>query len=89
MRLRSEIETLNGFFSSRRLISWPRIWVDDKVIACVYQRLREALFHVAELEGVSSGTRSDWNITSSGGKRKASAVFGLLERDSIVYARVS
>jgi transposase len=73
--------------------------VDPKVISRVYQKLRTAVFHVAELEGMASKLSGESELDEAyfGGRRKGrrgrgaagkSVVFGLLERDGRVYTKV-
>jgi len=73
--------------------------VDAKVISRVYQKLREAIFHVAELEAMASKLSGEIELDEAyfGGRRKGkrgrgaagkSVVFGLLERDGRVYTKV-
>ncbi len=95
--------------SGARLRSWrgfyqqvPAYWladdlgVDPKVISRVYQKLRAALFHVAELEGMASKLSGEIELDEAyfGGRRKGhvgrgaagkSVVFGLLEQDGRMY----
>ncbi|MDE2234511.1 MAG: IS1595 family transposase [Gammaproteobacteria bacterium] len=63
----------------------------------VYQRLREALFHVTELEGGKLKGEIELDEAYFGGRRKGkrgrdaagkSIVFGLLEREGRVYTKV-
>jgi transposase len=73
--------------------------VDAKVISWVYQKLRAAIFHVAELEAMESKLSGEIELDEAyfGGRRKGqrgrgaagkSVVFGLLERDGRVYTKV-
>ena len=68
-----------------------------KTISRVYERLRLALFHTAELEGakLSGEIEQDeltWGGTHKGqrgrGARGKSIVFGLLERDGKLYNKM-
>jgi len=63
----------------------------------VYQRLRDAIYHVAELEGKKLKGEIEMDEAYFGGRRKGkrgrgadgkSIVFGLLEREGRVYTRV-
>ena len=71
--------------------------VDVKVVPRVYQRLREALYHLAEWEGGKLKGEIELGEASCGGRRKGkrgrvaagkSVVFGLLEREHRVYTKV-
>lgn len=71
--------------------------MDVKVITRVYQRLREALFHLTELEAGRLKGEIELDEAYFGGRRKGkrgrgaagkSVVFGLLERDGRVYTKV-
>jgi transposase len=97
-KLRREIAILQGFYQQQpayRLAS--DMGVDAKTITRVYQRLRMALFHVAELEGSKLSGEIEMDESYFGGVRKGkrgrgaggkSVVFGLLERDGRVYTKV-
>jgi transposase len=97
-KLNCEIEILKGFYQQQpayRLAHY--LSVDTKVITRVYQRLREMLYHVTELEGGKLKGEIELDEAYFGGKRKGkrgrgaggkSIVFGLLERDGRVYTRV-
>jgi transposase len=67
------------------------------MITRVYQKLREAIYHLAELEGGKLKGEIELDEAYFGGKRKGkrgrgaagkSIVFGLLERDGRVYTQV-
>lgn len=71
--------------------------VDVKVVTRVYQRLREALFHLTELEGGKLKGEIELDEASFGGRRKGdrgraaagkSVVVGLLEREHRAYTKV-
>jgi transposase len=99
-KLRREISILQGFYQqvpAYRLAG--DLEVDVKVVTRVYQRLRQILYHVAELEGMSNKLSGEVEMDESyfGGRRKGkrgrgaagkSIVFGLLERDGRVYTKV-
>jgi transposase len=97
-RLRREIAILMGFYQQQpayRLAS--DLAVDVKVVTRIYQRLREALYHTAELEGGKLAGEIELDESYFGGHRKGlrgrgaggkSIVFGLLERDGRVYTKV-
>jgi transposase len=97
-RLRREIAILAGFY---QLVPAYRLaqdlGVDVKVVSRVYQRLREALFHLTELEAGRLKGEIELDEAYFGGRRKGrrgrgaagkSVVFGLLERDGKVYTKV-
>ena len=97
-RLKREIEILKGFYQlvpAYRLAQDLR--VDVKVVSRVYQRLREGLFHLTELEAGRLKGEIELDEAYFGGRRKGkrgrgaagkSVVFGLLERDGRVYTKV-
>lgn len=99
-RLRKEIAIIKGFYQrapAYRLAS--DLGMDVKVITRVYQRLRETIFHQAELEGGANKMSGEIEADEAyfGGKRKGkrgrgsagkSIVFVLLERDGRVYTKV-
>ena len=97
-RLRREIAILQGFY---QLVPAYRLaqdlGVDVKVVSRVYQRLREALFYLTELEAGRLKGEIELDEAYFGGRRKGrrgrgaagkSVVFGLLERDGKVYTKV-
>ena len=64
-----------------------------KAVTRIYQRLREVLYHVTELEGGKLKGEIELDEAYFGGKRGRGAagksvVFGLLERDGRVYTQV-
>ena len=97
-KLRREIAILQGFYQRQpayRLAS--DLNLDAKTVTRVYQRLRIALFHTAELEGAKLSGEIELDESYFGGVRKGkrgrgasgkSIVFGLLERDGRVYTKV-
>lgn len=99
-KLRREIAILQGFYQQVPAYRLAHdLGVDPKVISRVYQKLRTALFHVAELEGMASKLSGEIELDEAyfGGRRKGrrgrgaagkSVVFGLLERDGRVYTKV-
>ncbi len=97
-RLRREIAILQGFYQLQPAYRLAQdLGVDVKVVTRVSQRLREALFHLAELEGGKLKGEIELDEAYFGGKRKGkrgraaagkSVVFGLLERESRVYTKV-
>ena len=96
-RLR-RVAILQGFYQLQPAYRLAQdLGVDVKVVTRVYQRLREALFHLAELEGGKLKGEIELDEAYFGGKRKGkrgraaagkSVVFGLLERESRVYTKV-
>jgi transposase len=97
-RLRREIAILRGFYQLQPAYRLAvDLGVDIKVVTRVYQRLREALFHLCELEGGKFKGEIELDEAYFGGKRKGrrgrgaagkSVVFGLLEREGRVYTKV-
>jgi len=97
-RLRREITILQGFYQRVPAYRLAQdLGVDVKVITRVYQRLREALFHLTELEAGRLKGEIELDEAYFGGRRKGkrgrgasgkSVVFGLLERDGKVYTKV-
>lgn len=97
-RLKREIEILKGFY--QRVPAYRLaldLGIDVKVVTRVYQRLREALFHLTELEAGRLRGEIELDEAYFGGRRKGkrgrgaagkSVVFGLLERDGRVYTKV-
>ena len=89
-KLRREISIMKGFYLQQptyRLAS--DLNLDVKVVTRIYQRLREVLFHVAELEGAKLISEIELDESYFGGKRKGlrgrgaagkRIVSGLLER---------
>jgi transposase len=99
-KLRREITIIQGFYQQVPAYRLAYdLGVDAKVVARVYQKLREAIFHIAELEAMESKLSGEIELDEAyfGGRRKGrrgrgaagkSVVFGLLERDGRVYTRV-
>lgn len=97
-RLRKEIHILTGFYQQQpayRVAS--DLGLAYQVVTRVYQRLREAIYHVAELEAGRLKGEIEIDEAYFGGRRKGkrgrgaagkSIVFGLLERDGRVYTKV-
>ena len=97
-RLRKEIGIVTGFYQQQpayRVAS--DLGHDYQTITRVYQKLREAIYHVAELEGGKLSGEVEMDESYFGGRRKGkrgrgakgkNIVFGLLERDGKVYTRV-
>lgn len=97
-KLRREIEIIKGFYRQQPAYCLAKdLGVDLKVITRVYQKLREAIYHLAELEGGKLKGEIELDEAYFGGKRKGkrgrgsggkSVVFGLLEREGRVYTQV-
>lgn len=97
-QLRREIAILTGFYQQQPAY---RVATDLNVhyqsVTRVYQRLREAIYHVTELEGGKLKGEIELDESYFGGRRKGrrgrgaagkSIVFGLLERNGRVYTKV-
>ena len=97
-QLRREIGILKGFYQVQPAYKLAHdLGVDYQTITRVYQRTREAIYHVAELEGSKLSGEIEMDESYFGGRRKGkrgrgaqgkSIVFGLLEREARVYTRV-
>lgn len=60
-RLTREMDIPQGFYQLQPAYRLTQDFgADCKVVTRVYQRLREELYHLAELEGVSSRAKSNW-----------------------------
>jgi transposase len=96
--LRREITIVKGFYLMQPAYRVANDFnLDYKTVSRVYQRLREVIYHVAELEGKKLKGEIELDEAYFGGRRKGkrgrgargkSIVFGLLERDGKVYTRV-
>jgi transposase len=97
-KLRREIAIIKGFYQQQPAYRLAAdLNLDVKVVTRIYQRLREVLFHTAELEGAKLSGEIELDESYFGGKRKGlrgrgaagkRIVFGLLERDGRVYTKV-
>jgi transposase len=97
-KLRREIAIIKAFYQQQPAYRLAAdLHLDVKVVTRIYQRLREVLFHTAELEGAKLSGEIELDESYFGGKRKGlrgrgaagkSIVFGLLERDGRVYTKV-
>ena len=97
-QLKKEIAIVQGFYQQQPAYRLSHdLGADYQSITRVYQRLREAIYHVTELEGKKLKSEIEMDEAYFGGKRKGkrgrgargkSIVFGLLERDGRVYTRV-
>jgi transposase len=96
--LRRELKIITGFYQQQPAYRLARdLGVNYKTITRVYQRLREAIYHVSELEAGRLKGEIELDEAYFGGHRKGkrgrgaagkSVVFGLLERNGRVYTRV-
>ena len=95
-RLRREIRILQGFYQLQPAYRLSQdLGLDVKVVTRVYHRVREALYHVTELEAGKLKGEIELDEAYFGGKRKGqrgratagSVVFGLLEREGRVYTK--
>ena len=97
-QLRREVAIITGFYQLQPAYRLATdIGTDYQTITRVYQRLREAIYHVAELEAGKLKGEIEIDEAYFGGRRKGkrgrgaagkSIVFGLLERDGRVYTKV-
>jgi transposase len=96
--LRRELKIIRGFYQQQpayRLAS--DLGVNYQTVTRVYQKLREAIYHVSELESGKLRGEIELDEAYFGGRRKGkrgrgaagkSIVFGLLERNGRVYTKV-
>src|SRR3989338_49358 len=97
-RIRVEIGIIQGFYQQQPAYRLSHdLGLDYQTITRAYQKLREAIYHVAELEGGKLNGEVEMDESYFGGRRKGkrgrgangkNIVFGLLERDGKVYTRV-
>ena len=97
-QLRKEIALITGFYQQQPAYRVAAdLGIDYQSVSRVYQRLREAIYHVAELEAGKLKGEIEIDEAYFGGRRKGkrgrgasgkSIVFGLLERDGRVYTKV-
>lgn len=97
-RVRLELALIRGFYEQQPAYRLSHdLNVSYGVVSRVYQRLRDAIYHVAELEGKRLKGEIELDETYFGGRRKGkrgrgahgkNIVLGLLERDGRVYTRV-
>ncbi|PIT87302.1 MAG: DDE transposase [Candidatus Magasanikbacteria bacterium CG10_big_fil_rev_8_21_14_0_10_40_10] len=93
-----EIAILTGFYQQQPAYRVATdLGVDYQSVTRVYQRLREAIYHVDEFEGGKLKGEIEMDESYFGGRRKGkrgrgatrkSIVFGLLERNGRVYTKV-
>jgi transposase len=96
--LRREIAILMGFYQLQPAYRVAAdLGLNYQTVTRVYHRIREALFHVAELEAGRLKGEIELDESYFGGRRKGkrgrgasgkSVVLGLLERGGTVYTRV-
>ena len=96
--LRRELKIITGFYQQQPAYRLARdLGINYKTVTRVYQRLREAIYHVSELEAGKLKGEIELDEVYFGGCRKGkrgrgaagkSVVFGLLERNGLVYTRV-
>src|SRR3989338_8262161 len=97
-QLRKEITVLTGFYQQQPAYRVAAdLDLNYQAITRVYQRMREAIYYVAELEAGKLKGEIEIDEAYFGGRRKGergrgaagkSIVFGLLERDGRVYTKV-
>lgn len=97
-RLKRELAVLKGFYLQQPAYRLAHdLDVGYQSITRTYQKLREIIYHVAELEGGKLSGEIEMDESYFGGRRKGkrgrgakgkSVVFGLLERNGRVYTRV-
>ena len=97
-QLRRELAILRGFYQLQPAYRLAHdLGLDVKTVTRVYQRLRDVLYHITELEGGKLKGEIELDEAYFGGRRKGkrgrgaagkSLVFGLLERDGRVYTKV-
>lgn len=97
-QLRREIAILTGFCRQQPAYRVATdLGIDYQSVTRVYQRLREAICHVTELEGGKLKGERELDESYFGSSRKGkrgrgaagkSIVFGLLERNGQVYTKV-
>jgi transposase len=97
-QLKREIAIISGFYAQQPAYRLCHdLDLSYEAVQRVYNTLREALYHVAELEGTKLSGEIEMDEAYFGGRRKGKRgrgaqgkkiVFGLLERDGRVYTRV-
>lgn len=97
-KLRHELSTVVGFAEQQSALALSKeLGTSYHAITRIYQRLRELLFHLCEVEGARLKGEIEIDESYFGGRRKGkrgrgaagkSIVFGLLERDGRVYTTV-
>lgn len=97
-QLRRELAILTGFYQLQPAYRVATdLGLNYHTITRVYQRMREVIYHVAELDAGKLRGEIEIDEAYFGGRRKGqrgraaagkSIVFGLLERDGRVYTKV-
>ncbi|MGE5444749.1 MAG: IS1595 family transposase, partial [Ignavibacteriales bacterium] len=97
-QLRKEIAIITGFYQLQPAYRLAiDLAIDYQSVTRVYHRVREAIYHVAELEAGKLKGEIEIDEAYFGGRRKGrrgrgasgkSIVFGLLESDGKVYTKV-
>ena len=97
-KLKRELLILSGFHQQLPALAVSNdLSVSYHAVTRVYQKMRELLYHVCEIEGAKLSGQIEVDESYFGGRRKGqrgrgasgkSIVFGLLERDGRVYTRV-
>ena len=96
--IRTEIGIVTAFYQQQPAYRLANdLGADYQSVTRVYQKLRLAIYHIAELEGAKLSGDIEMDEAYFGGRRKGkrgrgaagkNIVFGLLERDGRVYTRV-
>lgn len=97
-KLRRELSIVVGFTEQQSALALAKeLGLSYHAVTRVYQRIRELLFHLCEVEGARLKGEIEIDESYFGGRRKGdrgrgaagkSIVFGLLERDGRVYTTV-
>lgn len=97
-KLKRELYILAGFHQQLSALQLSKdLNISYHAVTRVYQKMREVLYHICELEGAKLSGEIELDESYFGGRRKGhkgrgaagkSIVFGLLERDGRVYTRV-
>jgi transposase len=97
-QLKKEITIIQGFYQQQPAYRVSHdLAIGYQSVTRVYQKMREILYHIAELEGKRMSGEIEMDEAYFGGRRKGkrgrgakgkSIVFGLLERNGRVYTRV-
>ena len=97
-QLKKDLAVVQGFYQQQPAYRLSHdLDMDYQSITRVYQRLREAIYHLTELEGKKLNGEIEMDEAYFGGRRKGkrgrgargkNIFFGLLERDGRVYTRV-
>ena len=97
-KLRRELSIVVGFAEQQSALALAKeLGTSYHAVTRIYQRIREFLFHLCEVEGARLSGEIEIDESYFGGQRKGkrgrgatgkSIVFGLLERNGRVYTRV-